>query len=170
MLEYITSLPPVRFVLGVVQSTRKLLFFNSLILAICFTAVAAFAFLISALFYQSAKAQNSQDTIFINWFAFGLVGISMTAICIIGMRGAHLVSFELLLVYFWGITMLIGPLVMAAVAGFDFYLFIGIWFSKYWESASFTQVSTPFTSYSSILAPAFECLSCLPLHPYPTLH
>lgn len=146
MWDYVKAFPPIRILLGTIQSPRKMLFFNSLVLAICFTGISAFAFLVCAIFYQSARAQNSQDTIFINWFVLGWVGILMTAICVIGMRGAHLVSFELLLVYFWGITMMVGPLILTAVAGFDFYLFIQIWINHYWESPSFSQVNCTFIS------------------------
>lgn len=65
----------------------------------------------------------------------------MVSICIVGMRGAHLVSFELLLIYFWGITMFIGPLVLAVAAGFNFYFYMTVWITHYWESASFSLVS-----------------------------
>jgi hypothetical protein len=70
----------------------------------------------------------------------GVIGIFMVSICIIGMRGAHLVSFELLLIYFWGITMFIGPLILAAAAGFNFYFYMTVWITHYWDSASFSLV------------------------------
>lgn len=82
-------------------------------------------------------------------FLKGIIGIFMVSICIVGMRGAHLVSFELLLIYFWGITMFIGPLVLAVAAGFNFYFYMTVWITHYWESSSFSLVI--FNTISHIL-------------------
>lgn len=116
---------------------RQLLFVNNLILALCSIVLAGFSFLVCALFYQSSAA----NSVFTNWFALGVVGLSLTSICIIGMRGAHLVSLELLLFYFWGIAMFIGPLILGTVAGFGFIDYIEIWFKHSWEAPEFDEVS-----------------------------
>ncbi len=115
---------------------RQLLFVNNLILALCSILLAGFSFLVCALFWKGTGA----DSIFANWLALGLVGLSLMSICIIGMRGAHLVSLELLLFYFWGVAMFIGPLILATVAGFDFINYIEIWFKHSWETPVFEAV------------------------------
>lgn len=46
---------------------------------------------------------------------------------IVGMRGAHLVSLELLLTYFWGIAVLISPLGSAIFAVFNISFYTKIW-------------------------------------------
>ena len=43
------------------------------------------------------------------------------------MRGAHLVSLELLLTYFWGIAVLISPLGSAIFAVFNISFYTKIW-------------------------------------------
>lgn len=48
-------------------------------------------------------------------------------VSIVGMRGAHLVSLELLLTYFWGIAVLISPLGSAIFAVFNISFYTKIW-------------------------------------------
>ena len=58
----------------------------------------------------------------------------------IGLRGAHLVSLELLLTYFWGIIVFIVPLVLGLFACFNFLAYTRIWFKHAWTLDSFAQV------------------------------
>ena len=127
---------PLRYILT--TSPRKALFLNSLIIALTSMATAAFSFFICVIFYQSAADQG--DKTFYNWLILGLVSCALTSICIIGMRGAHLVSLELLMIHFWGITIFIAPLILGTVAGFDFYFYLSIWFRHQWETPVFLEV------------------------------
>lgn len=56
------------------------------------------------------------------------------------MRGAHLVSLDLLLAYFWGIIVCLVPLLLALFACFNISLYTKIWFKHNWELPSFDQV------------------------------
>ena len=116
---------------------RKVLALNMLILFLSLSFMACFSLLISFLFRETA---NSEETIFYNWLVLGLIEICMSWVCVIGIRGVHLLSFEMLLLYFWGVTMFFGPLILAAVAGLDFYLFIEIWFRHSWHTSMFAKV------------------------------
>jgi hypothetical protein len=72
---------------------RKLLLLNSLVMFICAISLFVFTSLVCITFYQSAANQaNSQafSSIY-NWIALGAAGFGLSILCIIGMRGAHLV-------------------------------------------------------------------------------
>lgn len=56
------------------------------------------------------------------------------------MRGAHLVSIELLLAYFWGVILFIAPLLLAIYACFNYYSYLSIWFSHAWERPNFASI------------------------------
>jgi hypothetical protein len=116
---------------------RKVLAFNMLVLFLSLSSMACLALVVCYLFLGTV---NSEDTIFYNWLVLGLIEVCMSWVCVIGLRGVHLLSFEMLLLYFWGVTMFFGPLIMSAVAGFDFYLFLQIWFKHSWPTAMFSQV------------------------------
>eukprot|EP00602_Paraphysomonas_sp_CaronLab_P000778 CAMPEP_0185029802 /NCGR_PEP_ID=MMETSP1103-20130426/16350_1 /TAXON_ID=36769 /ORGANISM="Paraphysomonas bandaiensis, Strain Caron Lab Isolate" /LENGTH=325 /DNA_ID=CAMNT_0027564689 /DNA_START=366 /DNA_END=1343 /DNA_ORIENTATION=+ len=36
--------------------------------------------------------------------------------------------------------MFIGPMVLAAIAGFDFYVYISVWFQHYWQEPTFSEI------------------------------
>ncbi len=76
----------------------------------------------------------------INWFGLSIVGICLAITAIIGMRGAHLVSLELLLTYFWGIIVFIAPLLLGLFACFNFFLYTRVWFRHAWTLDNFMQV------------------------------
>ena len=56
------------------------------------------------------------------------------------MRGAHIVSFDILLSYFWGIIVFIAPLGLGTMVAFTFYQYIGIWFNHQWSQSSFLKI------------------------------
>ena len=132
---------------------RKVLALNMLILFLSLSLMACFSLVVCYLFYETA---NSEETIFYNWLALGIIEVCMSWVCVIGLRGVHLLSFEMLLLYFWvsescrhmgtypniachhancrddGVWMF--------VAGLDFYYFLEIWFRHSWHTSMFSKV------------------------------
>lgn len=80
------------------------------------------------------------------WLGLGVVGFGLTITCIVGLRGAHLVSLEHLLTYFWGIIVFIAPLVVSTVASFKFSLSVEKWVNHYWDQPSFDHMRELFCS------------------------
>jgi len=124
-----------------IPTQRKVLAFNMLLLFLSLSSMACFSLVVCYLFYDTA---NSEDTIFYNWLVLGMIEVIMSWVCVVGLRGVHLLSFEMLLLYFWGVTMFFGPLIMSAVAGFDFYLFLKIWIKHSWVTAMFSEFRRAF--------------------------
>lgn len=116
---------------------RKVLALNMFMLFLSLSSMSCFSLVVCYLFYETA---NSKDTIFYNWLVLACIEICMSWVCVIGLRGVHLLSFDMLLLYFWGVTMFFGPLILSAVAGLDFYLFLEIWFRHSWHSSMFSGV------------------------------
>jgi hypothetical protein len=90
----------------------------------------------------------------LNWIGLAVVGACLMTTCIIGLRGTHIVNLDLLLTFFWGIMIFIGPFILAIVVGFDFYLFLYIYFDHWWSSSSFRGIRQLFcnpTSYANSL-------------------
>ncbi len=92
------------------------------------------------------------------WLGLAIVGSCLAIACIIGMRGAHLVSLDLLLTYFWGILIFIAPLLLGTVAAFKFYMFMETWFYHQWELPTFGEVrkllcSPSSTAFTKCIAP-----------------
>jgi len=106
------------------RDSRKVLFSINLIIAVCSLALAAFSAYLAWLLYDP----NIYST-WINWMGLSIVGLSLAVTCIVGMRGAHLVSLDLLLTYFWGITVFVAPLLLGIVACFDFYEYLNVFFA-----------------------------------------
>jgi hypothetical protein len=80
------------------------------------------------------------------------------------MRGAHLVSLELLLTYFWAIIILIAPLLLGLFAVFNFSFYSRIWYKHQWSSANFDNLRLLFCSPSSTannkcIAPLYDELA-----------
>jgi hypothetical protein len=73
----------------------------------------------------------------INWFILAVVGIFLTFTAVVGMRGAHQVSLELLLSYFWSTLVLFAPLLLGIFAVFNISFYTRIWFKHQWETPDF---------------------------------
>jgi hypothetical protein len=69
-----------------------------------------------------------------------VVGCFLAIVACIGMRGSHLISFDLLLYYFWGIILFIVPLVLSLFACFNYNFYTKIWFRHSWDSPNFKQI------------------------------
>lgn len=87
---------------------------------------------------------SSISTGWITWLGMSLVAICLTITSVIGMRGAHKVSLDLLLTYFWGIIVFIAPLLLALFACFNFYFYTRIWFKHQWGTVRFERVRSLF--------------------------
>jgi hypothetical protein len=120
-------------------SPRKFLFLLIFLVAIFSLCISGFAIFLTELFYTRGDPSS-----FINWLGLAIVGLCLTSICIIGMRGTHLVNLELLLTYFWGITVFISGLSLSVVACFSFYEYIQSWFTHSWSEPSFEGVRSFF--------------------------
>jgi hypothetical protein len=77
------------------------------------------------------------------------------------MRGAHQVSLELLLSYFWGILVLFAPLLLGIFAVFNISFYTRIWFKHQWEEPDFRTIRLTFcdpksTASTKCVAPIFE--------------
>ncbi len=111
---------------------RKVLFVVNLLIALAGLALAMFCGWLSVTMYD-----ETYFTAYTGWLGLSFMGVMLTIVCIIGMRGAHLVSLDLLLTYFWGITVFIGPLMLGIVACMDFYTYMSVWFRHTWELPPF---------------------------------
>ena len=68
------------------------------------------------------------------------MGFFLTFICSLGVRGAYLVSLELLLLYFWGVAVFLAPLLLGTVTCFDFYSYINVYFRHHWAEDNFLGI------------------------------
>jgi hypothetical protein len=127
-------------------SPRKMLLVNNLIMCFCSLILCGFAMYVSALFYKAISDENNEDNSgWLQWVGQAIIGICMVTISIVGMRGAHLVSLELLLTYFWGIVVFLAPLLLGTVGSFLFsFLYIDVYVRHRWSLDSFAQVRNLF--------------------------
>eukprot|EP01038_Epipyxis_sp_PR26KG_P011503 gene11503-15409_t len=101
-------------------------------------------------------------TLFLGWFWLGLsvVGCCLIFTSLLGMRGAHLVSIELLLSYFWTVILCVAPFMISLFGCFNFYFFLEIWLSHQWEVANFSHMRKIFcesgTAQSACRIPLVE--------------
>ncbi len=127
---------PVKMVIN--TSPRKLLFANNLILSIWSILIVCVSSYVCLSFFASSVGDS------ISWMGLCIVGCALLATCIMGMRGAHLVSLELLITYFWSIVVFVGPLILGTVACFDFYIYIETYIQHHWELSSFSTIRKAF--------------------------
>lgn len=91
-----------------------------------------------------------------NISGLSVVGLCLAIVCIVGMRGAHMVSLDHLLTYFWGIIVFIAPLLLGTVACFDFYQYMETWFMHQWEQPNFIHMRELFCPSNTA---ATKCIS-----------
>ena len=121
------------------RDSRKVLFSINLIIAICSLCLAGFSAYLAIILYDPAFISG-----WIDWLGLSIVGLGLAITCIIGMRGAHLISLDLLLTYFWGITIFVAPLLLGIVACIDFYSYMSVWFKHEWEQDNFSNMRNLF--------------------------
>jgi hypothetical protein len=120
---------------------RKVLFGINLLLTVTSVLLTGYASYLSYLFYD-----EYYYTVWLTWTGMGILFILFAAICIVGMRGAHLVSLDHLLTYFWGVVIFTGPLLLGVIACLDFYDYMFVWFKHQWELDNFTEMRSLFCS------------------------
>ena len=147
-IRFISSLPP-----------RTLLFSYNFAVCVCSLVLTFCSVYVASLFYigETNGATGERGTEWITWLGLAIIGVMLTATCIIGMRGAVIVSLDLLLIYFWSIVVFVAPLLLGTIACFDFYLYMEVYFRHRWEFNYFSEVRVlfcaPGTSMSKCRAP-----------------
>ena len=130
---------PFRLIL--ISNHQKLLLYNNILLFLWSVVLFTFSMYVCILFYNSTEKDN---TIYIGWLGLCIVSVFLMTICIIGMRAAHLVSLELLLIHFWGIIIFIAPLMLGTVICLNFLGLIRQWVPHHWDLSEFSNVGCNF--------------------------
>lgn len=135
-----------------VASPRKILFATCLLMFLSTLFMSGFNVWLCFFFYD--------ETYSYEWASFlglAIVGACLGVICILGMRGAHIVTLDLLLLYFWLTCVLVAPLAMGTVISFDSILYMQMWFDHSWTLKSFSKLRNlfcpPFTAQAQCAAP-----------------
>lgn len=128
---------PIRYFFNI--SPRNMLIVNNVVVCICSFILTFCSLYVASLFYVESSNNSTSystagsNTDWITWLGLAIVGLALTVTCIIGIRGAHVVSLELLLIYFWSIVIFIAPLLLGVIACFDFYEYMETYFQHRWE-------------------------------------
>lgn len=128
-------------------SPRKMLLWINFVIAVLALGLSGFSIYLSFLLYDGRLVSG-----WAVWLGLSAVGFTLATICSIGMRGAHVLSLELLLTYFWGLTVCIAPLMLGAVASFDFLTYERVWFEHKWAEPRFYRVRQLFCSPKSSIS------------------
>jgi hypothetical protein len=107
-----------------------------------------------------------------SWLSISVAGITLWFMSIIGLRGSYLVNLELLLTYFWGISVFVSALTLAVVACLDSYLYMDIWVRHRYVGAAALAVVIAFCACLSAAVLVCFCIfvvACLRVdcHPVP---
>ena len=159
------------------MSPRKWLIINNFVMSICSIALFGFSVVVCGVLFANPTSQSagqSYNSLY-NWLILAFVGLALTTLCIIAMRGAHLVSIlftgvklfiisfffftykvsiEHLMFFFWGISFFVPPLVLETVICFNFYQYLSSWFQHHWQDPAFYQVMSNYGQLNLIV----ECL------------
>jgi hypothetical protein len=120
-------------------SPRKFLFGLNLLLAIVATAITSYSIYLVQLLYNPHFITGWS-----NWLILVIVGGFLILTSIVGMRGAHQVSLDLLLSYFWSVLVLFAPLLLGIFAVFNISFYTRIWFEHQWNTADFQSIRETF--------------------------
>lgn len=127
-----------------VLSSRKALMILNSVLSFFSVVLAGFGLYLCTLLYDPDFTAG-----WINWLGLSVVGISLFVVGMIGIRGAYIVSLELLLTYFWGIIVFVAPMFLGLFACFNWYFFIPTWFLHEWSKPGFAQLRKIFCEPAS---------------------
>ena len=89
------------------------------------------------------------DLGWLNWAGLTAVEIYLFVVSIVGMRGANLVSLQILLDYFWASIVIIAPLILVLFSCFNFFSTLDIIFKHLWTDSSFENIRRTFCEPSS---------------------
>lgn len=140
-------------IFSIIISPRRILLL--LISFICISAVVLFGI---SIFLCNIFYSSSESLAYAGWLGISIGGIALFIMCVIGLRGTHLVNLELLLTYFWGITVFISAIILAIVSSLNSYVFINIWLEHSWQNVNFNEVREYFcdprsTALNKCIAP-----------------
>ena len=114
---------------------RKVLFGLNFFMAVVNVVLTAYTVYLAFLFYD-----DYYRNVWIGFAGLSCLFVTLATVSIIGMRGAHLVSLDHLLTYFWGVVVFCGPLILGVIACVDFYEYIDVWFKHQWELDNFANM------------------------------
>lgn len=120
-------------------SPRKILFVLNFFLALVATVITTYSIYLVQLLYNPYFITG-----WFNWLILVIVGGFLMVVSIVGMRGAHQVSLELLLSYFWSVLVLFAPLLLGIFAVFNISFYTRIWFEHEWNTADFESLRETF--------------------------
>lgn len=118
-----------------VASPRKLLFATSFLMFLSTLFMSGFNIWLCYFFYDNTFSYS-----WVNFLGLAILGALLGIICLLGMRGAHIVTLDYLLLYFWLTVVLVAPLAYGTVVAFDFIVYMDIWFQHSWTLPAFNKV------------------------------
>lgn len=121
-------------------SPRKLLFLTCLVMFLVSVIMVMFSAYMCTLFYDPGSANAA----WLNFLGLCVVGVLLGFVCLLGMRGAHIVTLDYILYYFWLTVVLIAPLALGCFICFDFIIYMNLWFLHSWDQPAFEQVRVIF--------------------------
>jgi hypothetical protein len=122
-----------------VASPRKLLFVTCLLMFLSSLFMSGFSAWLCIFFYDIEYSYE-----WASFLGLAIVGGLLGMVCVLGLRGAHIVTLDLLLMYFWFTIVLVAPLAMGTVISFDSILYMQIWFDHSWTLDSFSKLRNLF--------------------------
>lgn len=123
---------------------RKVLFFINLLLIISSLGIVVYCIAVTSLLFQDDFLRG-----WIYWMTLSIIGLLIIAVAIIGMRGAHMISLDLLLSHFWGLSVMIVPLMLGLFAVFNISFYTRIYLKHQWEDPDFLSIRQIFCDPSS---------------------
>ena len=138
---------------------RSLLISVTIFLTLFSVLLIGYSVYLTYLFYDTHPTRAESKSNVLNWIGLTAVGICLMIICSIGLRGAHIVNLDLLLAFFWGIMIFLGPFILAVVVGFDFFFYLDVFMRHYWTTGTFEGVRKLFCDPSS----SFDTTCAVPL-------
>ena len=114
-------------------SPGSIMFVINLIMVFVFSAI----IFTSGLVFYFLAGDFSADTGFIIWTALLLVCCSEIIVCFVGLRGSYLVSLDILINYFWGVSVLIVPLCITIYGSYNYLENAQLYAEHQWTHDSF---------------------------------
>lgn len=122
-----------------ISSPRKLLFATCLLMFLSSLFMSGFNLWLCYFFYDNTFSYS-----WVNFLGLAILGALLGMICLLGMRGAHIVTLDYLLLYFWFTVVLVAPLAYGTVVAFDFIVYMKIWFLHSWTLPAFAKLRNLF--------------------------
>lgn len=124
-------------------SPRKVLFGLNLFLIVCALTIVLYCVSVTWLLFEDDFIRG-----WIYWLVLSITCMLIVAVAIIGMRGAHMISLDLLLSHFWGLGVMIVPFMLGLFAVFNISFYSRIYLKHQWEDPDFLQIRKIFCNPS----------------------